>query len=210
MAIGQIVYNLEDYMGTGGLVSTARNNTRVTSFNNNDYENQRIDIFHSNILEGLDVSKLGIQAPPGTKFFLNGSKGDSSSKGQEIVVGRTGVYELDDGIAITSLIFDRPKKFTIDIQATNEAITNGINQMEDAKIKFDNAYKALKLSYDAANTTMTNKEFWENYDIIHDEYLNEYNAARAKYIQGVAGIYVQNHLSEDLYNIIIDYISGGE
>lgn len=210
MAIGQIVYNLEDYMGTGGLVSTARNNTRVTSFNNNDYENQRIDIFHSNILEGLDVSKLGIQAPPGTKFFLNGSKGDSNSKGQEIVVGRTGVYELDDGIAITSLIFDRPKKFTIDIQATNEAITNGINQMEDAKIKFDNAYKALKLSYDAANTTMTNKEFWENYDIIHDEYLNEYNAARAKYIQGIAGIYVQNHLSEDLYNIIIDYISGGE
>lgn len=210
MAIGQIVYNLEDYMGTGGLVSTARNNTRVTSFNNNDYENQRIDIFHSNILEGLDVSKLGIQAPPGTKFFLNGSKGDSSSKGQEIVIGRTGVYELDDGIAITSLIFDRPKKFTIDIQATNEAITNGINQMEDAKIKFDNAYKALKLSYDAANTTMTNKEFWENYDIIHDEYLNEYNAARAKYIQGVAGIYVQNHLSEDLYNIIIDYVSGGE
>lgn len=210
MAIGQIVYNLEDYMGTGGLVSTARNNTRVTSFNNNDYENQRIDIFHSNILEGLDVSKLGIQAPPGTKFFLNSSKGDSNSKGQEIVVGRTGVYELDDGIAITSLIFDRPKKFTIDIQATNEAITNGINQMEDAKIKFDNAYKALKLSYDAANTTMTNKEFWENYDIIHDEYLNEYNAARAKYIQGVAGIYVQNHLSEDLYNIIIDYISGGE
>ena len=210
MAIGQIVYNLEDYMGTGGLVSTARNNTRVTSFNNNDYENQRIDIFHSNILEGLDVSKLGIQAPPGTKFFLNGSKGDSSSKGQEIVVGRTGVYELDDGIAITSLIFDRPKKFTIDIQATNEAITNGINQMEDAKIKFDNAYKALKLSYDAANTTITNKEFWENYDILHDEYLIEYNAARAKYIQGVAGIYVQNHLSEDLYNIIIDYVSGGE
>lgn len=210
MAIGQIVYNLEDYMGTGGLVSTARNNTRVTSFNNDDYENQRIDIFHNNILEGLDVNKLGIQAPPGTKFFLNGSKGDSSSKGQEIVIGRTGVYELDDGIAVTSLVFDQPKKFTIDIQATNEAITNGINQMEDAKIKFDNAYKALKLSYDAANTTMTNKEFWENYDIIHDEYLNEYNAARAKYIQGVAGIYVQNHLSEDLHNIIIDYISGGE
>ena len=209
MAIGQIVYNLEDYAGSGGLVSTSNNDlsVRVTSFGNNFYESQQIKIFEKNILENIPfIKKIGIQAPPGTKFFLNGSDGALYS-GQEIVVGRTGIYELDDNISITSLVFDRPKKYAIDIAATNEAINVGITQMEEAKNQFDVAYRSLKLAKEAASTSMSNEEFWEQYDLLHDKYLEEYNAARAQYIKGIAGIYVENSLNEDIHNIIIDYIS---
>ena len=55
-----------------------------------------------NILQGLGVvSQLGIQARPETKFYLNGS--DSP-----IVIGKTGIFELDlDGRGIiTSIRFD--------------------------------------------------------------------------------------------------------
>lgn len=48
------------------------------------------------------VSQLGIQAPPGLKFYLNNSK-------YSIMVGDTGIYELDlEGIGrILSISFDR-------------------------------------------------------------------------------------------------------
>ena len=38
--------------------------------------------------------KLGIQAPPGSKWEINK---------KEILIGRTGMYELDDDIVVTSL-----------------------------------------------------------------------------------------------------------
>jgi hypothetical protein len=31
------------------------------------------------------------------------------------MVGRTGIYELDEDIVITSMYFDRPRKYTRDI-----------------------------------------------------------------------------------------------
>lgn len=49
----------------------------------------------------LPVSRIGIQAPPGTKFYLNGSS-------TPVKVGWTGLFELDlnQGGEITSLSFD--------------------------------------------------------------------------------------------------------
>lgn len=41
---------------------------------------------NKNIFENIKVYKLGIQAPSGTKFNLGGG---------EIIVGYTGIYELD-------------------------------------------------------------------------------------------------------------------
>ena len=38
--------------------------------------------------------KLGIQAPPGSEWEINDKK---------ILIGRTGIYELDDDIVVTSL-----------------------------------------------------------------------------------------------------------
>ena len=51
--------------------------------------------------EYLPVSRLGIQAPPGTRFYLNGSE-------TPIKIGWTGLFELDlsQGGEITSIQFD--------------------------------------------------------------------------------------------------------
>lgn len=45
--------------------------------------------------EKVDIVSVGIQAPRGTKFWINGSQG---------VVGSTGKFELDKVIVINSLI----------------------------------------------------------------------------------------------------------
>ena len=225
--IGQIIYNLEDYAGTGGLISTDKSSISTTVSSawlpnaegslspNESYEERRIDIFSTNVLSNYGVNpvyKLGIQAPPGTKFYLNATpveQEDASiiyTGGQEIIIGRTGIYELDDDIKVDSLIFTRPKRYTIDIDLTNQYISEGITQMENAKREFDIAYRALRLKKEAATSTMTNDDFWEEYDDIHSTYVSEYNAARAKYIQGLSGVYVKNDYLEDLKNVIIDFM----
>ena len=57
----------------------------------------------NNVFSDLDgeVTQLGIQAPSGTKFYLNGFS-------NELQVGCTGIYELDlEGLTtLTQLSFD--------------------------------------------------------------------------------------------------------
>lgn len=57
----------------------------------------------NNVFSDLDgeVTQLGIQAPSGTKFYLNGFN-------NELQVGCTGIYELDlEGLTtLTQLSFD--------------------------------------------------------------------------------------------------------
>lgn len=227
--IGQVIYNLEDYAGTGGLISTSKSSiNKILSSTNNtdingidaftqaaiDYDENKINIFEKNILNNYSISsvyKLGIQAPPGTKFYLNGNvnpqeDGSVIYSGQEIIVGRTGIYELDDDIKVTSLIFQRPKQYTIDLDQTNEYVNTGITQMEEAKYQFDMKYRALKLKKDAVTSSMTNSDFWEEYNVIHEQYLKEYTTARVHYIRGLSGIYVENHYLQDLKNVIIDFM----
>ena len=63
--IGQVIYNLEDYAGTGGLISTSKNSiNKILSSTNNtdindidaftqsaiDYDTNKINIFEKNIL----------------------------------------------------------------------------------------------------------------------------------------------------------------
>lgn len=53
-------------------------------------------------VEYTPIFQLGIQALPGTKFYLNGDLSDS------IIIGNTGIFELDltNGNEITGLAFD--------------------------------------------------------------------------------------------------------
>lgn len=48
------------------------------------------------------ISQLGVQAPPGTKFYLNGSE-------NPVIVGFTGLFEIDltAGGSINRIIFDQ-------------------------------------------------------------------------------------------------------
>ena len=224
--IGQIIYNLEDYGGTGGLISSTKdikpsneasnpnNNNYIISSLSKDYEEKKINIYTENVFKNFSQSiyKLGIQAPPGTKFYIDGQIDvDEEGKvvkysGQEIIVGRTGIYELDDDIKVERLVFARPKMYTIDVYQTNNYVSDGVRQMEKAKTDFDKAYRQLKLEQEAPNSTITNEKFWEQYEVIHNKYLTEYNAARARYIKGLAGVYVENDYLQDLKNVIIDFM----
>ena len=78
--------------------------------------------------------------------------------------------------------------------------------MEEAKYQFDKNYRALKLKKDAVTSSMTNEDFWEEYNVLHEKYLKEYTAARVRYIRGLSGIYVQNQYLQDLRNVIIDFM----
>lgn len=58
-----------------------------------------------NILETLGlsrISKLGIQAPNRTSIRINDGNNEKT-----IMVGSTGIYELPEGIVITSLIIPK-------------------------------------------------------------------------------------------------------
>lgn len=58
---------------------------------NGDFENG---------FNNLKANKIGIQAPAGTEFELNGNK---------MVIGRTGVYQFeDDELSIKSIKFPNP------------------------------------------------------------------------------------------------------
>ena len=215
--IGQIIYNIEDFAGTGGLISSKAENSlyqTVQSYDNSNYENERIKIYLDDSTEGLNilanlgiqqVYKLGIQAPPGTVFYL---RRPGVIDANSIIVGRTGVYEFeDDNIQIDFLAFKRPTQYVLDPVKTQQYINEGIKQMEEAKLKFDTEYNKIKLAKNTSGGSMTNEKFWEDYDALYEDYSEEYYTARTKYLQGQAGIYINDlNYNNDLYNVIIDFV----
>lgn len=218
MATGQFVYNLEDYAGMGGLVSTNLTSKQI-ELNKNMNSDEKINIF-ANVFASKDnnggglqisnVSKIGIQAPPGTKFHINTDATtedeNESALSPAFIMGRTGVYELEvPNMSINSLYFEQPVKYVLDIDLSQNQINTGRAGMEAAKIQFDNAYNQLLPLYTTAVDTDSNKEFWEEYERIHDLYVQQYESARAIYVQGMAGVYRKELGNSDLYNIIIDY-----
>ena len=74
--VGQIYYNVIDN-------------------NSGSYASSKEDIYTDLVAQvgASQFNKVGVQAPPGTKMVMNESK--------QIMVGRTGIYELDEDIAIT-------------------------------------------------------------------------------------------------------------
>ena len=108
--VGQVYYNVIDN-NSGSYVSSGQN------------------IF-SDIIAQVGASqfnKVGVQAPAGTKIVMNESK--------TIMVGRTGIYELDDDIAITNMYFIRPRKYEKDEEASQQAIEQGTEGMQAADKK---------------------------------------------------------------------------
>lgn len=77
-------------------------------YGNDNDKNQPSDIAESTLISGsiftskLPILQLGIQSLPGTKFYLNNSL-------EPIIIGSTGIYELDlqDEATISALRFDR-------------------------------------------------------------------------------------------------------
>ena len=191
--VGQVYYNVIDN-NSGSYVSSGQN------------------IF-SDIIAQVGASqfnKVGVQAPAGTKIVMNESK--------TIMVGRTGIYELDDDIAITNMYFIRPKKYKKDEEASQQAIEQGTEGMQAADKKraddLEQFYKENPVMPDPDTDPEGYRAYWDSYNNIQTTYIEAYQIALSLYNQGVNGIYVlpnpdnidapENY--QDLYNVIIDFI----
>lgn len=191
--VGQIYYNVLDN-NSGSYISSGTN------------------IF-SDIVAAYGAkqfNKVGVQASPGTKIVMNSTK--------NIMVGRTGMYELDDDIAITAMYFVRPRKYVKDEVASAEAIEQGTLGMVAA----DEAREAALTEFYKNNPTVPDKDndptgyqaYWDAYNNIQATYITAYQEALNLYNQGINGIYIlpnPNNVDaeenyQDLYNVIIDFI----
>ena len=121
-AIGQIYYNVIDTSSTG---------------DGKHYISSGTDIYTDvvNASGAKQFTKVGIQAPPGAQIVMNTSK--------TIMVGRTGIYELDEDIAITSMYFVRPKNYIKDDKETESKKQEGEQKIKAAKVALEEAIAAL-------------------------------------------------------------------
>lgn len=196
--IGQVVYNLQDFH-TGGLISTDSNNlsNTITSDSPN-YSTNRLDIFSVDLVvdkfNNQPFSKLGIQAPPGTKIQLN--------DGKLIIIGRTGVYELDEDIQVTHLKFIQPKKYKLNRAKSQEYLQTGSEGLEKAEQIRTEKLKKLNDEY---ATKDKDKAYWARYICIQNDFDASYSKAQSNYIIGINGFYEEDGF-EELYNVIIDFL----
>lgn len=244
--VGQIIYNVQDYYNSGGYISSSIGSPLTSTVNSSSYTKTVQDengkdyqvpdwdaykaacypIINSKksgkksiisvIGTGDDakILKLGIQAPSGTKVHLNsGSQGDE----QIIMIGRTGMYELDENISITDIYFERPRNYILDKEATTTQLSLGKKNMQAAEEERENKINTLNTGEDPYNKGQTivkdSEEYWACYIRINDEFQEAYDTAKGQYNIGVTGIYKlpnQDNLDaeenyKELYNIIIDF-----
>lgn len=193
--VGQIYYNVLD-TNSGDYISSSG-----------------VDIFNDVVSAygATQFSKLGIQAPPGTKVVMNSTK--------TIMIGRTGMYELDNDINITNMYFIRPNKYVYDEQSSKTFIEQGTEAMQLADENRTAAMTSLNNSYpDGIPDQDTNPDgytaYWTAYNDIQSSYITAYQAGLDLYNKGVNGVYVLPNPNDvtaeenyqDLLNVIVDFI----
>lgn len=193
--VGQIYYNVLD-TNSGDYISSSG-----------------IDIF-SDIVSAYGAtqfSKIGIQAPPGTKVVMNETK--------TIMIGRTGMYELDNNINIIDMYFIRPKKYIYDEITSSMLIEQGTAEMQQADRDRTAAMTELNMSYPDGIPNQEDdpegyKAYWAAYNNIQLVYITSYQAGLDKYNKGINGVYIlpnPNDITaeenyQDLLNVIVDFI----
>lgn len=191
--VGQVYYNVIDN-------------------NIGDYTSSGINIFEDIIKAygAKQVNKLGVQAPPGTQIVVNNSK--------TIMIGRTGMYELDEDIYITNMYFVRPRKYIKDEVASKKALEQGEQGMKDADTQRQADLVQFHIDYpsipDKDNDYDNYIAYWDAYNDIQEKYITAYEEALRLFNQGSNGIYTlpnPNNVNapenyQDLYNVIVDFI----
>lgn len=178
---------------------------RVIDNNSGSPISSGIDIFSDIVkaYKATSFTKLGVQAPSGTQMVMNNNK--------SIMVGRTGIYELDEDISITSLYFVRPRLYVKDEELSELTKAEGEEGMQAAEDKRQKALDTLNKEYSGKEQ---DDNYWNTYNQIQSTYIDEYKIALSKYNQGSNGIYTlpdpENPSSAENYkeldNIIIDFI----
>lgn len=189
--IGQVYYNVLDY-------------------NNEGIRDGNADIYTDIVAQigASQFNKVGVQAPPGAKMILNKTK--------TIMIGRTGIYELDEDIAITNMYFVRPWKYTKDEEQSQQKIEEGGQLMQQAEEQRETALQALHESFPSVPEPDSEnyQTYWDTYNNIQSAYEEKYKQGLSLYNQGRNGIYVLPNPDNpddpenftELYNVIIDFI----
>lgn len=185
-AIGQIYYNVIDTSSTG---------------DGKHYISSGTDIYADvvNASGAKQFTKVGIQAPPGAQIVMNTSK--------TIMVGRTGIYELDEDIAITSMYFVRPKNYIKDDKETESKKQEGEQKIKAAKVALEEAIAALG-DEPSDSTSEAYKTYWDGYNAANETYITAFQEGSAILNQGLNGVYKldEDNPYGDLENVIIDFI----
>ena len=195
----QLYYRLEDFRTEERYQTSLIGGTRLDIYN---------DIV-SQFKKG-NFNKLGIQAPPGTKFYINSST-------SPIMIGRTGIYELDENINVSSLKFEAPKNYELNESKTQEHLVEGINQTKAAKTFYDNYMDKIEGLPGNKDSQGYTAQYWKDYNVIYKGgtlsnnenietgYSAQMEGAYSSMIQGINGVYDVKGVKE-INNVIIDFL----
>ena len=195
----QLYYRLEDFRTEERYQTSLIGGTRLDIYN---------DIV-SQFKKG-NFNKLGIQAPPGTKFYINSST-------SPIMIGRTGIYELDEDINVSSLKFEAPKNYELNESKTQEHLVEGINQTKAAKTFYDNYMDKIAGLPGNKDSQGYTAQYWKDYNVIYKGgtlsnnenietgYSAQMEGAYSSMIQGINGVYDVKGVKE-INNVIIDFL----
>lgn len=186
-SIGQIYYRVID--------------TNSTGEGKNYISTSDIDIYSDIVSasKAKQFTKVGIQAPPGTQVVMNTNK--------TIMIGRTGIYELDEDIAITYMRFLKPKNYIKDEEESEQKKQQGEKIIKDAKEALENAITALG-EEPTDPTSDAYKTYWNAYNDANRQYIEKFQEGSAILEQGLNGVYKlsDENPEGDLENIIVDFI----
>lgn len=184
-AIGQIYYRVVDTSSTG---------------DGKHYISSGIDIY-SDIVSASSAkqfTKVGIQAPPGAQVVMNASK--------TIMIGRTGIYELDEDIVITSMKFVRPTVYVKDEEESESKKQEGEKIIKEAKAALEAAIAALG-EEPTDPTSDAYKTYWNGYNEANETYIAVFQKGSAILNQGLNGVYKEDKtVIGELDNVIVDFI----
>lgn len=184
-AIGQIYYRVVDTSSTG---------------DGKHYISSGIDIYNDIVSasSAKQFTKVGIQAPPGAQVVMNASK--------TIMIGRTGIYELDEDIVITSMKFVRPTVYIKDEKESESKKQEGEKIIKEAKVALEAAIAALG-EEPTDPTSDAYKTYWNGYNEANKTYIAAFQKGSAILNQGLNGVYKEDKtVIGELDNVIVDFI----
>lgn len=184
-AIGQIYYRVVDTSSTG---------------DGKHYISSGIDIYNDIVSasSAKQFTKVGIQAPPGAQVVMNASK--------TIMIGRTGIYELDEDIVITSMKFVRPTVYIKDEKESESKKQEGEKIIKEAKAALEVAIAALG-EEPTDPTSDAYKTYWNGYNEANETYITAFQKGSAILNQGLNGVYKEDKtVVGELDNVIVDFI----
>ena len=123
-----------------------------------------------------------------------------------IMIGRTGIYELDEDIVITSMKFVRPTVYIKDEEESESKKQEGEKIIKEAKAALEAAIAALG-EEPADPTSDAYKTYWNGYNEANETYITAFQKGSAILNQGLNGVYKEDKtVIGELDNVIVDFI----